>query len=93
MPSGNFKTNALILRLGTFAYNVLRLLGILGKDVMAYRHPAKRRRMRTIIQEMIMVPARVLTGSGQLKLDIGSDLPGRSAFLALHKSLAASLDE
>jgi hypothetical protein len=58
MPSGNFKTNALILRLGTFAYNVLRLLGILGKDVMAYRHPAKRRRMRTIIQEMIMVPVR-----------------------------------
>jgi hypothetical protein len=48
---------------------------------MAYRHPAKRRRMRTIIQEMIMVPARILTGSGQLKLDIGSDLPGRTPSL------------
>ena len=47
----------------------------------------------TIIQEMIMVPARILTGSGQLKLDIGSDLPGRSAFLALHKSLEAPLHE
>jgi hypothetical protein len=60
MPSNSFKTNGLVLRLGTLAYNVLRLLGLLGKDVMGYRHPAKRRRMRTIIQELIMVPARIL---------------------------------
>lgn len=91
MPSGSFKTNALILRLGTLAYNTLRLLGILGKGVMRHRHPAKRRRMRTIIQELIMVPARILTGSNQLKLDIGRDLPGREDYLALHRSLAAPL--
>lgn len=91
MPSGNFKTNALILRLGTLAYNVLRLLALLGKGVMGHRHPAKRRRMRTIIQEMIMVPARILKGSNTIKLDIGSDLPGQAEYLALHKALAAPL--
>jgi hypothetical protein len=91
MPSSSFKTNALILRLGTLAYNVLRLLGLMGKDVMGHRHPARRRRMRTIIQELIMVPARILKGSAKLKLDIGSDLPGKRAYLALHNALDAPL--
>jgi hypothetical protein len=89
MPSGAFKTNALVLGLGMLAYNVLRLLEILGKDVIRHRHPTKRRRMKTIIQEPIQIPARVLRGSGQLKLDIGCALPGREAFLALFRSLAA----
>jgi uncharacterized protein YjeT (DUF2065 family) len=88
MPSGAFKTNALVLGLGMLAYNLLRLLGILGKSVFRHLHPAKRRRMKTIIQELIQIPARILRGSGQLKLDIGA-LPGREAFLALFRSLAA----
>ncbi len=85
MPSGAFKTNALVLGLGMLAYNVLRLLGILGNGVIRHRHPAKRRRMKTIIQELIQIPARILRGSGQLKLDIGRDLPGREAFIALYQ--------
>ena len=88
MPSGSFKTNALVLRLGTLAYNALRLLGILGKRVFRHRHPTQRRRLRTIIQELIYVPARILTGSNQLKLDLGRDLFGRAAYLELWASLA-----
>lgn len=87
MPSGSFKTNALVLALGMLAYNVLRLLGILGKDVLKHRHPAKRHRIRTIIHELIKVPARILTGSNQLKLDIGRNLPGRDAFMSLWRQL------
>ena len=52
LPSGTFKTNALVLSLGMLAYNVLRLLGMLGKGVIRHRHPTKRCRMKTIIQEM-----------------------------------------
>jgi len=88
MPSGTFKTNALVLRLGTLAYNVLRLLGILGKGILKHRASAKRRRLRTIIQELIHVPARILTGSNQIKLDIGHH-PARDEYLALHELLAA----
>jgi Transposase DDE domain group 1 len=88
MPSGYFKTNALVLRLGTLAYNALRLLGILGKRVFRHRHPTQRRRLRTIIQELIYVPARILTGSNQLKLDLGRNLYGRAAYLELWASLA-----
>ncbi len=65
-----------VTSLGMLAYNVLRLLGILGKGVIHHRHPAKRRRMKTIIQELTQIPARILRGSGQQKLDIGRDLPG-----------------
>lgn len=90
MPSGAFKTNALVLGLGMLAYNVLKLLGILGKGVIKHRHPTKRHRIKTIIDELIKIPARILTGSNQLKLDIGRDLPGREAFLALYQSLASS---
>ena len=32
-------------RLGTLAYNALRLLGILGKHVFRHRHPTQRRRL------------------------------------------------
>ena len=88
MPSRFFKTNALVLRLGTLAYNALRLLGVLGKRVFRHRHPAQRRRLRTIIQELICVPARILTGSNQLKLDIGRDLQGRAAYMELWSVLA-----
>jgi hypothetical protein len=88
MPSGAFKTNALVLGLGMLAYNVLKLLGILGKSVIKHRHPAKRHRIRTIIQELIQIPARILTGSNQMKLDIGRELPGHDAFMALWQQLA-----
>jgi hypothetical protein len=87
MPSRFFKTNALILRLGTLAYNALRMLGLLGKLVFRHRHPVKRRRLKTIIQELIQVPARILSGSNQLKLDLGRDLPGRAAYMELWASL------
>lgn len=60
LPSGKFATNALVLELGALAYNVLRLLGQLGLDGYAQRHPTKRRRIRTVIQELLYVAARVV---------------------------------
>ena len=45
--------------------------------------------IKTIIQELIQIPARILRGSGQPKLDIGRALPGREALLALFRRLAA----
>ena len=77
-----------MLGLGMLAYNVLRHLGILSKGVIRHRHPVKRRRMKTIIQELIQIPARILRGFGQFKLDFGLTIPGREAFLALFRSLA-----
>ena len=93
LPSNSFRTNALVLHLGMLAYNVLRLLGIMGKGVVRHRHPVKRHRMKTLIQELIRIPARILHGSNQLKLDLGRELHGREAYLALYRMLASPLPE
>ena len=91
LPSGKFKTNTLVFQMGCLAYNVLRVLGIGGKAVFRYRHPTKRKRLKTIIQELILVPARVLHGSNQVKLDLGKSHPGKEAILALHHELVPPL--
>ena len=58
LPSGKFATNTLIFNLAGLVYNVLKYLGSVAesKDVQMKRHAAKRRRIRTIIQEVINVP-------------------------------------
>jgi hypothetical protein len=71
LPSGKFVTNTLILELGAFAYNLLRLLGQLGLEGFAIRHPTQRRRLRTIIQELIYVAARVVRTARQVFLLYG----------------------
>lgn len=87
LPSGKFTTNALVFHLGGLAYNLVRVLGIKGKAVFRHRHPSKRRRMKTVIQELILLPAKFLGGSNQMKLDLGKAHPGREAILALHREL------
>ena len=55
LPSGKFATNALVMVLGAFAYNILRFVGQTGLIVPLgpVRHSAKRRRLRTVIQELM----------------------------------------
>jgi len=91
LPSGKFHTNALVFQLGCLAYNVLRVLALKGKAVFRYRHPSKRKRLKTVIQELILLPARVLSGSNQMKLDLGKSHPGKDAILALHRELISPL--
>jgi len=90
LPSGKFNTNALVFQLGCLAFNLLRVLGIKGKAVFRYRHPTKRKRLKTVVQELILLPARILKGSKQLKLDLG-DHPAKAAILALHRELIPPL--
>ena len=91
LPSGKFNTNALVFQLGCLAYNLLRVLAIKGKAVFRHRHPTKRKRLKTVIQELILLPARFLGGSGQMKLDLGKSHPGKDAILALHRELVLAL--
>lgn len=91
LPSGKFNTNALVFHLGGLAYNLLRLLAIKGKGVFQHRHQSKRRRLKTVLQELILLPARFLGGSGQMKLNLGKAHPSRDAILALHRELIPPL--
>jgi len=61
LPSGKFDTNDTVLSLAAVAYNCLRLIGqhaLLGDDAPVL-HPAKRRRLKTVIQELMYLAASV----------------------------------
>jgi hypothetical protein len=71
LPSGKFATNALVLEMGVLAYNILRLMGQIGLKGYKQRHESKRRRIRTVIQELLMVAARVVHHAGQVAYTFG----------------------
>ena len=66
LPSGKFASNDLILSLAALTYNLLRLLGqqTLTGDNAPIRHPAKRRRIKTVMQELLRV-AVIMTRHGR----------------------------
>jgi len=90
LPSGKFATNALILTLGGLAYNILRVIGQLGlvDGKSPVRHSAKRRRIRTVIQEFMCLAARVVRSGRRLKLLFSRHCPAFDAFRDVHNRLA-----
>lgn len=92
LPSGKFATNALIMALGSFAYNILRLIGQLGLlgEYSPVRHPAKRRRLKTVIQELIYLAARLVSTARRLKLRFSRHCPGFEAFSRVYARLSAA---
>ncbi len=61
LPSGKFATNALILTLGVPVFNMLRLCGQVGmNNGFQPRKMVARRRIRTVIQDMMYMAARVV---------------------------------
>ncbi len=89
LPSGKFATNALIMALGGFAYNILRFIGQTGliAPLGPVLHSAKRRRLRTVIQELMYLAARLLTTGRQLKLRFSRHCPAFAAFSAVYSGL------
>lgn len=90
LPSGKFATNALILTLGGLAYNILRAIGQMGLlgEMSPVRHPAKRRRIKTVMQELIYLAARLVKTGRRLKLLFSRRCPGFGAFHAVYNRLA-----
>ncbi|WP_459830688.1 IS1380 family transposase, partial [Hydrogenophilus islandicus] len=90
LPSGKFDTNDVILHLGAFAYNCLRLLGQLGLtgEIAPIRHPAKRRRLKTVLQEIMYRAAKFVAHARKLILDFGRGFAGHvQVFVALQQRL------
>jgi hypothetical protein len=90
LPSGKFATNALVLTCAGMAYNMLRLIGqwgLLG-DNSPVRHPAKRRRIRTVIQELMTIAGRLIRSARQWKLRLGRHCPAYEAFVEVHAVLS-----
>jgi len=93
LPSGKFASNALVMALGVFAYNILRFIGQLGLlgEKSPVRHPGKRRRIKTVIQELIYLAARLIRSGNRLKLRFGCHCPAYQAFFGVYGKLQAGI--
>lgn len=82
LPSGKFATNSLVLHLGLLAYNLLRLLGqeSLNAATQPLRKKVKRRRLRTVIQNLITLATRVVRHARRWKLAFGQYSPWYPVF-------------
>jgi Transposase DDE domain group 1 len=89
LPSGKFATNDLVLAMAALVYNILRyigLAGLIGPDAPV-RHPAKRRRIRTVMQELMYLAARLINHGRQWYLRFGRHCPGFHAFGRVYQAL------
>ncbi len=70
LPSGKFEVNSLVMSCAALAYNILRYIGQLGLlgDKTPVRHGAKRRRLKTVMQELMYLAARLIETGRRLRL-------------------------
>jgi len=85
LPSGKFATNNLILLLGMFAYNALRLI---GQSSLAFPGPhrkeATRRRIRTVLQDIVYMACRVVYHARQWILSFGQNNKWYPVWVGVH---------
>jgi len=92
LPSGKFETNALVCPLAALAMNILRLMGqrgLLGPDAPV-RHSAKRRRIKTVMQELIYRAGRLIDSGRKLILGLGANDRAAKVFMQMHLELAGA---
>jgi hypothetical protein len=92
LPSGKFSTNYLVCELAALAMNILRLMGqagLLGSDAPV-RHAAKRRRIKTVMQELIYRAGRLIAHGRRVILGLGANDRSAKAFQRLHGELFAA---
>jgi len=91
LPSGKFDTNRLVMACGALVYNILRFIGqtslVSSKGII--RHEAKRRRIKTVMQEMIYFAGRMITSGRRLKLRFSRHATAHAeAFAGMYTRLA-----
>ena len=77
LPSGKFETNELVLELTILAYNILRMIGqasLKSRRAPRSKHPVKRRRIRTVISNLIQIARHVTTHGRRVILALGRSL-------------------
>ena len=82
LPSGKFDTNHLVCQLAAMAMNLLRLIGqnTLNEPDAPVRHAAKRRRIKTVMQEMMFKAGRMIKHAGRWILGLGDSDSGFAVF-------------
>ena len=87
-PSGKFETNELFLELAVIAYNVLRMIGqeINGMGDAPVKRRTRRRRLRTVILNIIHAPAHITTHARQVFASLGQSNAWARTFLRVNSA-------
>lgn len=89
MPSGKFETNALLLTLAIPVFNMLRLSGqVAMTQGYTPRKKVKRRRLRTVIQDLMYMAARVVRHARRLGLAFSVHNPLRHIWAGAYRAFA-----
>jgi len=77
LPSGKFQTNELVLLLGMVAYNLLKLIGqeSLRETDAPIRKQVSRRRVRSVMQDLIYLACRLVRHARRWILSFGRNCP------------------
>ena len=92
LPSGKFDTNYLVCAMAAVAMNILRLIGqnaLIGKDA-PIRHSAKRRRIKTVLQEVMYKAGRMIKHAGRWALGLGASEAVHTVFERFYENLVVS---
>jgi hypothetical protein len=91
LPSGKFATNALILTLAAPVFNMLRLCGqvALGNGFMP-RKKVARRRLRTVIQDLMYMAARIVGHARRIYIAFSRKNPLRHAWMQTYLAFTST---
>ncbi len=91
LPSEKFLTNDLVLHAGLLAYNLLRMIGQIGLEEpdAPLKKKVHRRRIRTVIQNMITIASRLVYHARQFKLRFGCHSPWFSTIKRIYARCSA----
>jgi hypothetical protein len=87
LPSGDFNLNELVLVIGMLVYNILRFMGQLSlqKPDSPLKGGVQRRRVRTVMQNLIMIASKLVSHARQLYLKFGSESPWFKTFRRVYR--------
>ena len=94
LPSGKFETNELVMELTILAYNMLRMIGqesIRSGKAPKPKHEVHRRRLRTVINNLILIAGHLTKHARRLTLSLGRSNVWRNAFRAVVQGCLCAL--
>jgi predicted metal-dependent hydrolase len=92
LPSGKFATNHLVCALAAVAMNLLLIVGqhTLHESDSPLRKAARRRRIKTVMQEMMFKAARIISHARGWVLGISGSESGFAVFERAHAKMKAA---
>jgi hypothetical protein len=91
LPSGKFATNSIVLALGVFAYNLLRIIGqesLKKNDYPPTAHKVKRRRVRTVIDRYIKLAVKFVRHARSVFVKLSSSNPWLNSFRRIYAAFS-----